>query len=182
MTYDAKYTFPEGELYVSIIPAVTKHETWGYQAVSLPESRLAISSSLHENDAPGYVTIRGRAYRVASRRTRVHARREEWLREQGYSVWKYESPLRRWEFANDRDAEIGESTAARKRLCEMVEEAATRFEAEHPNWNRISERLELEGMLRSAECTVATARQNLTKAEVGVANLVARIADYTDAG
>ncbi|MCC2278916.1 hypothetical protein LKL35_26320 [Streptomyces sp. ET3-23] len=179
MSYDAKCEFPEGELYVTIIAARTKSEIWGGESVLLPEPRLAISSSLDEKDAPGFVKIRGRKYRVASRRTRAHARREEYLRSAACSVWSWESPLRRREFTNENDQEIGEPTAARRRLRQMVEDAATRFEADHPDWRLISERLELEGELGAAEVAVATVRDELRKAEARVTDLTARIATYT---
>ncbi|MFF4701072.1 hypothetical protein [Streptomyces chattanoogensis] len=178
MNYDATYAFPEGDLYVTILPAVTKQERWGDQDLTLPEARLGISSSRDENHEPGYVKIRGRAYRVASRRERAHVRREALLRrnDPDASLWTYQSPLRRWEFTNDRDQELSHGTAARERLSAMVREAADRFEAEHPGWKLISERLELEDDLRSAEVGVAIARDDLAKAEARVAYVADRLA------
>ncbi|OII68297.1 hypothetical protein [Streptomyces sp. CC77] len=181
MNHDATYEFPEGELYVTILPAVTKHERWGDQDLALPEGRLGISSSRDENDEPGFVKIRGRRYRIASRRERAHVRREGLLRrnDSDASLWIYQSPLRRWEFTNDRDQELSHGTAARERLNRMVREAADRFEAEHPGWQLISERLELEGLLSNAKVGVATAREDLAKAEAHVTRLAARLSALT---
>ncbi|MFF7021430.1 hypothetical protein ACFY97_10485 [Streptomyces klenkii] len=181
MNHDATYGFPEGDLYVTILPAVTKHERWGYQDLTLPEARLGISSSRDEKDEPGFVKIRGRSYRVASRRERAHVRREALLRrnDRDASLWIYQSPLRRYEFTNDRDQELNHGTVARERLKAMVSEAADRFEAEHPGWQLISERLELEADLRNAEVGVATARDGLAKAEARVAYVAARLTALT---
>ncbi|MGW2863111.1 hypothetical protein [Streptomyces sp. NPDC001205] len=178
MNYDATYTFPEGDLYVTILPAVTKQERWGYQDLKLPEARLGISSSRDEEHEPGFVKIRGRSYRVASRRERAHVRREALFRrnDPAASLWTYQSPLRSWEFTNDRDQELSHGTVARERLKAMVVEAADRFEAENPGWQLTSERLELEGDLRNAEVGVATARDRLAKAEAHVAYVASRLA------
>ncbi|WP_236246494.1 hypothetical protein [Streptomyces sp. CC210A] len=179
MTPDATYAFPEGDLHVTIAAAKLKEAYWGDRWEARPYARLAISSSLDESE-PGYVKIRGRKYRVASRRARVHARTEAVLREDSDNpdLWRWESPLRRSEFMNEQNREIGESTAARSRLSQMVNEAAMRFEADHPDWQLVSERLELEGELGGAEALVGEARNELRKAEARVADLRDRIAAY----
>ncbi|MEV0437759.1 hypothetical protein AB0I84_00920 [Streptomyces spectabilis] len=180
MGHDATYTFPEGDLHVTVIAAKSQSAYWADDWESRPHARLAISSSLDEYE-PGYVKIRGRKYRVASRRARVHARTEAALREDSDNpdLWRWESPLWCYEFMNEQNREIGESTAARFRLRQMVNEAAMRFEAAHPDWQLISERLELEGELGAAEAAVATVRDELRKAEARVTDLTARIAAYT---
>ncbi|PCG86382.1 hypothetical protein CIB93_09120 [Streptomyces sp. WZ.A104] len=181
MSHDATYPFPEGDLHVTIIAAKSRSAYWGDQWQVRPEARLAISSSLDEKGEPGYVKIRGRKYRVASRRSRVHALTEAAMRENSNDpdLWQRETPLRRQEFANELDRGVGESTAARTRLNQMVTEAAIRFEADHPDWRLVSERLELEGELDGAEAVVSGARDALRKAEARAADLRARIASYT---
>lgn len=180
MTPDATYAFPEGDLYVTIVAAKSKEAHWGDRWESRPYARLAISSSIDEKTEPGYVKIRGRKYRVASRRTRIHAKEEAARRTEDADpdLWMWETPLRRWEFTNELGREVGESTAAQKRLRQMVNEAATRFEADHPDWQRVSERLELEGRLRAAEAIVCEAQEGLRKAEARVADLHTKIAAY----
>ncbi|MFE7479998.1 hypothetical protein [Streptomyces sp. NPDC057552] len=182
MTYDAECTFPEGTLYVTILPAVTKHERWGDREMTLPEGRLGISSSCHE-DYPGFVKIRGRRYRVASRRGRAHAARESLLRcdDPDASLWTYQSPLhRRWEFTNGLDQEVSRESVARGRLDAMVREAADRFEVECPEWVRISERLELEHLVQAASVEVATATRALHQAENYAARMRDRLAECRD--
>ncbi|MEU3050156.1 hypothetical protein ABZ705_27230 [Streptomyces sp. NPDC006984] len=180
MRHSATYTFPEGDLHVTVIAAKSQGAYWADDWETRPLARLAISSSLDEYE-PGYVKIRGRKYRVASRRARVHARTEAILREDSDNpdLWRWESPLWRCEFMNEQNREVGESTAARFRLRQMVNEAAMRFEADHPDWQLVSERLELEGELGGAEALVGEARDALRKAEARVADLSARIASYT---
>ncbi|GGU41652.1 hypothetical protein GCM10010211_00810 [Streptomyces albospinus] len=169
----ATYAFPEGDLHVTVLPAATQDEYVGGGREKIPYSRLAISSSTDENGEPGFVKIRGRRYRVAARRKRLP---DAFVATQGR--WRWDNALRRWEYTNEKDQEVGWDTAAARRLGQMVEEAAERFEAEYPDWRWISERLELEGDLRNAEAQRGRICDELRKADAQISHLHTRIAAY----
>ncbi|MFF3017088.1 hypothetical protein [Streptomyces sp. NPDC057939] len=176
MTHHATYAFPEGDLHVTVLPAETKEERWGDERVRLVRSRLAISSSADE-DEPGFLKIRGRRYRVASRRIRSL---EQELGTSGR--WRWQSPvLLDGEYTNAEGKVVGAETAADRRLDLMVAEAADRYEAEHPHWRRISERLELESDLRSAEQHREHVCGELRAADAKIIDLFVRIAAYAEA-
>ncbi|MER6314595.1 hypothetical protein ABT237_12605 [Streptomyces sp. NPDC001581] len=176
MTHHATYTFPEGDLHVTVIPAKTGEEYWGRERVRPVYSRLAISSSTDE-DEPSFLKIRGRYYRVGARRIRSLDQQVSRL-----GRWRWDSPsLRRWQYTNAEDKELGSGTATDRHLDLMVEEAADRFEAQYPHWRRISERLELEDNLRSAEGHRGQVCDELRKADAKIIDLHARIAEYAQA-
>ncbi|MCJ0870283.1 hypothetical protein [Streptomyces sp. AP-93] len=175
MTHHATYAFPEGDLHVTVLPAKTAEETWGSERVRPVYSRLAISSSTDE-DEPGFLKIRGRYYRVGSRRIRSLDQQVSRL-----GRWRWDSPrCSSGQYTNAEGKELGSSTAADRRLDQMVEEAADRFEAQHPHWRRISERLELEDDLRNAEAHRGQVCDELRKADAKITDLHARIAAYAE--
>ncbi|MCY0921690.1 MULTISPECIES: hypothetical protein [Streptomyces] len=175
MTHHTTYTFPEGDLHVTVLPAKTGEENWGGERVRPVYSRLAVSSSADE-DEPGFLKIRGRYYRVGSRRIRSLDQQVSRL-----GRWRWDSPLlRRWEYTNAEGKELGSGTAADRRLDLMVEEAADRFEAQYPYWRRNSERLELEDNLRSTEAHRGQVCDELRKTDAKIIDLQARIAAYAE--
>ncbi|MFI5763871.1 hypothetical protein ACIA8F_23395 [Streptomyces sp. NPDC051563] len=174
MNHHATFTFPEGDLNVTALPAKTAEENWGGTRKHVVYSRLAISSSTDE-EQPGFLKIRGRYYRVGARRIRS-------LDEQVSRLgrWRWDNALHRWEYTNQVEKEVGWDTSAARRLGQMVDEAADRFEAEYPHWRRISERLELEARLRNAEAHRGQVCDELRKADTKITDLHARIAAYAE--
>ncbi|MFJ7202123.1 hypothetical protein ACIQWR_01110 [Streptomyces sp. NPDC098789] len=173
MNHDATYEFPEGKLYITIIKAQAKEENWGDARGKHLFGRLAVSSSTDEDNEPGFLKIRGREYRLGARRIRNPERHSAHL-----GRWRWDNPTVRWECTNREGKEVGWNTAASGRLSEMVGEAADRFEAEHPEWRRTSERLELENELRNTEVARAGVCDALRKTDAKIIDLHARIAAY----
>ncbi|MFJ3907493.1 hypothetical protein [Streptomyces vinaceus] len=174
MTHGATYTFPEGDLHVTVLAAKTAEENWGGARKHVAYSRLAISSSANEEE-PGFLKIRGRHYRVGARRIRSVDEQVSRL-----GRWRWDNALHRWEYTNQADREVGWDTSAARRLGQIVDEAADRFEAQYPHWRRTSERLELEAHLRNAEARRGQVCDELRKADAEIIHLHARIAAYAE--
>ncbi|WP_329022558.1 MULTISPECIES: hypothetical protein [Streptomyces] len=175
--YEAVYEFPEGKLYINILPARSGKEHWGDEWQRVTNHRLSVSSS-GRDDEP--LKIRGRRYQLGIAFARIPAQAEVWLRARSDEpeLFQWDNSLRRWSMTNGDGKELGWNTAARERLAEIAAEAALRFENDHPEWRLTSERLEIENELREAEAAISIARESVVKAESRAVRLRVQIAMY----
>ncbi|MFI5942178.1 hypothetical protein ACIBCB_18235 [Streptomyces uncialis] len=176
--YDAVYEFPEGKLYINILPAKSGKEHWGDEWQRVTHHRLSVSSS-GRDDEP--LKIRGRRYQLGIAFARIPAQAEVWLRARSNEpeLFRWDNSLLRWSMTNGDGKELGWNTATRERLSKIASEAALRFENDHPEWRLTSERLEIEGELREAEVAISVAREAMSKAESRAVSLRRQVAAYS---
>ncbi|MEU9126605.1 hypothetical protein AB0D08_00575 [Kitasatospora sp. NPDC048540] len=183
MTEPYQFAYPAAgaTLYVTILAA--KHRSDGGwhkpadEQVFLPRIRVSTAKSSRLDAEHGPVTIRGRKYTIDSYIT--WEERPGWTDREGKPVvWHTESSYR-GDYRSDQDRKVEYDTPTFRALRAIVEgDVLAQFEAEHPGWRRISERLALEAeratWLRSAE----TALAEVAAAERKAAAITKRLLPY----
>lgn len=181
-----RFDLPEGTVWLTVTTAKveTRGTVWDgdRREVAYPKVRVH-TTEVHsmQDDAPGYVKIRGRQYLIdttyrlvpeAERRTYGDGRVIGWEHQ------FHEAPGQ-GAFRNADGRPVGWDTKARGQLDEIVKNACSALDAEHPEWRIQSVRAYLERERSSHETRIARGRAEIAAAEDEIRKLDARIEELT---
>jgi hypothetical protein len=172
------YDVAGGTMYVTILAATEKdyHSTGKGRVVEL-RGRLMIRTSpskgwdLADND---YVKIRGRQYSAWNYVERV----PEYQSWDGQTIrWQNQSSPYNGGYRSEQ-GELDWKAKTRDVLQDMEREVLDRFEAEHPEWHRVSERMHLEGELGQWQRKADEARAEAAKHDAQAARVAEQLKSY----
>lgn len=163
------YDLPEGKVYVDVLAAIEKEhyesaDSMQRVKVIMPALRV---TTYEDYDSRGVIRLRGKGYSIDHVHVRTPYEERPW---DGDSV-TYHQRYVKTEAGNPLDWRS--PTGARIRQFE--ESVRDRFVAEYPEWEIVSKRKRLEGMLGHAESEARRHAAAVAKAEQEAAVLEAEI-------
>ena len=171
--------FNEGTVCVVVRPAEclpTGHRRTGY-ALGNPGVELTTDPADAAPGEHGWLTIRGRRYRIRSYHRR-ELDRDGWVNLDGepirWSAVHYGGPT----LFNDNGDEVGWNTKARERLRDIEAQALDYIDEHHPQWRRESFRDALTGERARQLDKCDDLRDQLAEYEADIARLSAELASY----
>jgi len=121
----------------------------------------------------GYVTVRGRRYRIDRL---LRRERQPWVSPQGQPVrWSLSHIPYGGGFLNDRGSDVSAPSRVYEALRRIELDVLERFEAQFPDWRKVSERLSDLSECQRWQNIAATRRAELADAEQRITYFTARI-------
>lgn len=176
-----KYDVPEGTVYVEILRAETEDEgpRWAdMDHCKVGKPRVQVRTTLHHTyDGPReFVKIRGRRYSSRVDYARLEPKRHYSDRLGRLRKWQGEYAGSQDGHRNEDGARMAWDSKASERLDQIHLDVLDMFEAENPEWRKVSVRLALESCRSTFLGRAKAAREEMEQHLATVAQIEARLA------
>lgn len=137
------YELPEGRLHVDVLAAIEREDYHGGErrTLVLPTLRVTTYTGYDHTE---FVTLRGKRYSI----DHIHVKAPpEWVAEWTTDSRDYMQRYTKTEAGNSLDWQ----SPSGAKLSLLERQVRDRFAAEHPEWERVSETMRLDYLIRHAE-------------------------------
>lgn len=170
-----RYIVPEGDVYVTVLAAETDTV---HGQLGLPRVQVHTDPQPTSGEPHGFVTIRGRKYRIDKSFGRLPDDAGPDL-DGNPRIWRPEvSNGYREGYRNEHLVRINHDSRARDRLDAIVDKVLEMFETSYPGWRRESGRQAWLDIRRQSEQEAERYRDKLEQLETQIAEIDGKLAAY----